>query len=128
MGYWTGGVINRTMDKEAQKKAIYERLSPRRKKFIDKIGYDKWDPFQEPNHPIEIRRDVTKRTAKQLVREFLEYKDIQDVNSAYGRGVFEFCLGMFSSNERYKAMFDFCLWYSERLKQQGLKPDDVWDR
>ena len=38
-------------EQEKQKRAIYESLSPRRKKFIDRIGYEKWDPFQEPKDP-----------------------------------------------------------------------------
>ncbi len=67
------------------KKAIYDSLSSRRKKFIDRIGYEKWDPFQEPNHPIEIRRDVTRRTARQLMDEFLHSKGDNKQNSAYSR-------------------------------------------
>ena len=33
---------------ERRKKAIFETLSKRGKKYIERIGYDKWDPFQEP--------------------------------------------------------------------------------
>ena len=33
----------------ALKRTIFEKLKPRRRKFIEKIGYDAWDPFQEPH-------------------------------------------------------------------------------
>ena len=48
-----------TAEEEKLKRELYERISPRRRKFIDRIGYDKWDPFPQPNDPVEIRPDVT---------------------------------------------------------------------
>ena len=116
------------MDQEERKRAIYDRLSPRRKKFIDKIGYEAWDPFQEPKHPIEIRRDVTKRTAKDLFRDFIQSRESDDYSNAYGRGVYELCMGIYNKDERFKGMFEFCLWYAGQLKERGLTPDDIWER
>ena len=49
-------------DEEKLKRDLYEKISPRRRKFIDRIGYENWDPFPEPNEPNDIRTDVTKRT------------------------------------------------------------------
>ena len=57
-----------TAEEEKLKRELYERIPPRRRKFIDRIGYEQWDPFPEPNDPIEIRTDVTKRTAQQLLQ------------------------------------------------------------
>ena len=68
----------------ARKRAIYDRLSPRRRKYIEKIGYEKWDPFEEPQDPIDIRRDRTKRTTQQLVREFLQSRPPERYSNAYG--------------------------------------------
>lgn len=110
------------------KMAIYEKLSPRRKKFIDKIGFDKWDPYQEPNHPIETRRDITKRTASDLVHDFFETLPDKDLSPAFERGVREFCLGIFTADERYRGMFEFSLWYSEQLKKEGRDPKEAWER
>ena len=59
-----------TADEERQKREIYEKMNPRRRKFVDRIGYDNWDPFQKPNDPLDLRMDVSKRTTQQLVREF----------------------------------------------------------
>lgn len=36
-----------TEEQEKLKREIYERMNPRRRKFIDRIGYDEWDPFQD---------------------------------------------------------------------------------
>ena len=55
-------------EKEIRKQAIFDAMSARGQKYILKKGYDKWDPFQEPKDPIDIRRDKTKRTTQMLVR------------------------------------------------------------
>jgi len=57
---------------EKRKRAVFDNMSPRRQKHILKKGYDKWDPFEEPKDPIDIRKDKTKRTTQTLVREFLQ--------------------------------------------------------
>ena len=36
-------------EQEQLKREIYERMNPRRRKFVDRIGYDNWDPFQKPS-------------------------------------------------------------------------------
>ncbi|NCC23795.1 MAG: hypothetical protein EOM25_01150 [Deltaproteobacteria bacterium] len=108
-----------TPEHEEQKKAIFERLSPRRKKFIDRIGYDKWDPFQLPKDPIEIRTDVTRRTTQQLFRDFMHETQPDNYSAAYGQSVLEFCLTLVSRDERCRGVFDFCLWYKELLDREG---------
>ncbi len=107
-------------EQEDQKKQIYERMSPRRRKFVDRIGYDKWDPFQKPNDPLDIRQDVTKRTTQQLVREFLqEAAQKGQYNNDYGRGALECALGIVNRDEKYLGIFDFCLWYRDLLLKEG---------
>ena len=63
-----------TAEEEKLKRDLYEKIPPRRRKFIDRIGYENWDPFPEPNEPMEIRTDVTKRTAQQLMQDFIRSK------------------------------------------------------
>ena len=108
---------------EARKRAIYERLASRNRRYIDRIGYDKWDPFEEPKDPIEIRRDPTKRTSQQLVREFLQSRPMEGYSNAYGRGVLEMCLGIINNDERYVAMLEFATWYNALLEREGAKRD-----
>ena len=108
-------------EEEKRKKAIFNSMSPRRQKHILKKGYEKWNPFQEPKDPIDIRKDKTKRTTQTLVREFLQAMGSEEYSNAYGRGVFEICLGIINDDERYRGMFDFSVWYSELLKREGFE-------
>ena len=109
---------------ERRKKAIFESMSARAQRRIRKIGYDKWDPFQAPKDPIDIRRDRTQRTTQQLVREFLQSRRREAISNAYSRGVLEIALGIVNEEERFIAMFEFSCWYRNLLDQdQEPKPD-----
>lgn len=106
---------------DANKQAIFDGLSPRRKKYIQKIGYENWDPFEEPNDPIDIRRDPTKRTTQQLVREFLQGRPHDNYSNAYGRGVLEMAVGIINRDDRFIGMYEFGVWYRNELEKQGKK-------
>ncbi len=104
---------------EKRKRAVFESMSPRRQKHILKKGYDKWDPFEEPKDPIDIRKDKTKRTTQMLVREFLQSRSSENYSNAYGRGVLEMALGIVNNDEYFKGMFEFGCWYRELLENEG---------
>jgi len=110
-----------TAEQEALKRELYENMAPRRRKFINRIGYAHWDPFQKPNDPLDIRLDVTKRTTQQLVREFLQQVAAQEeqLGNDYRRGALECALGIINRDEKYLGIFDFCLWYHNLLKKEG---------
>ena len=110
-----------TEDQEALKRQLYENMAPRRRKFIDRIGYAQWDPFQKPNDPLDMRLDVTKRTTQQLVREFLQQAAAREkqLGNDYRRGALECALGVVNRDEKYLGIFDFCLWYCKLLKEEG---------
>jgi hypothetical protein len=105
---------------ERRKKAVFESMSPRRQKHILKKGFDKWDPFQEPKDPIDIRTDKTKRTTQQLVREFLQMRSGEAQNNSYNRGVLEIAMGLVNEEDRFRGMYDFALWHHDLLKREGL--------
>lgn len=105
---------------EERKRAVFEAMSPRRQKHIVKRGYEKWDPFQEPKDPIEIRRDKSRRTTQMLVREFLQSWDGEQSN-AFSQGVLEMAMGMVNEDERYLGMYAFCRWYRNLLRREGLE-------
>ena len=94
-------------------------MGKRGQKKILKMGYENWDPFEEPKEPIEIRRDKTKRTSQMLIREFLQNVNQDEYSNEYGRGAFDICLGIINNQERYKGMYDFACWYNELLKKEG---------
>ncbi len=112
-----------TSEQEEQKRYMYEQMKPRRRKFIDRIGYDAWDPFEEPNDPIDIRMGPAKMTAQQLVAEFMKAKRTMEVGAAYREGVEAMALGATTHDEKVQAMYDFSLWYSRLLKKQGRNFD-----
>ena len=106
---------------EKRKRAVFDRMSPRRQKHILKKGYEKWDPFQEPKDPIDIRKDRTQRTSQMLVTEFLQSRGSKAYSPAYSRGVLEMALGIINDDERFVGMFEFAGWYRELLRKDGRK-------
>ncbi|CCO25151.1 hypothetical protein [Maridesulfovibrio hydrothermalis] len=105
---------------EEQKKMMYEKFSPRRRKFVDKIGYDEWDPFQLPFDPIDLRQDITGKTSQQLCEEFCREVHASR-NSEYAQAAAEFGVMLVMNFEKVRPIFDFCVWYNELLKREGKK-------
>lgn len=108
-----------TEEQERVKRALYEQMNPRRRKFIDRIGYDIWDPFQEPKEPLDIRKDRTRRTLQELMQDFLKENDSSDKDPAWRQGALDCALGIIKKDERYQGIFDFCLWYNSILDREG---------
>ena len=99
-------------ERERKKRAIFEGMSHgRRKRIVDKIGYENWDPFQEPKYPIDLREQTTEQMAMALSREFLEGCGIEEYSDEYIQAVREISRGLIKDEERYRAMFEFCCWY-----------------
>ena len=107
-----------TDDQEDCKRQIYDAMSPRTRRFVDRIGYEAWDPFQKPKDPLDIRTDRTNRTTQQLVRLFLQEKSREQNNApgnAYSQGVLDCALGIVNKDEKYRGIYEFCLWYHTLL-------------
>jgi len=110
-----------TPEEEAgRKRAIFDGMSPRSQQRILKKGYDKWDPFQAPNDPIDLRKDKTRRTSQVLIREFLQTLKADTYSTQYARGAFELCLGIINEEERFLGMFAFACWYRALLEKEGI--------
>ncbi|MDL2269226.1 hypothetical protein LJC71_02915 [Desulfosarcina sp. OttesenSCG-928-A07] len=107
------------MSADEKKKAVYDAMSPRRQKHIrEKVGYDKWDPFEAPKDPIDIRKGQGNRTAQQLVREFLQSRTLDQYSNSYGRGVLEIAIGLVNDDDRFLAMYDFSLWHRDLIERE----------
>jgi hypothetical protein len=104
---------------EERKKAIFDAMGKRGQRQIMKKGYDKWDPFEEPKDPIDIRKDKTKRTSQVLIREFLSSVDHEEYTNSFAEGAFEMCLGIVNDEEKIRGMFEFAAWYAELLRKEG---------
>jgi hypothetical protein len=109
---------NSDKDAELRKRSIFDSMSPRRQRQIMKRGYEKWDPFEMPKDPIDIRRDKTRRTTQQLVREFLQKCGHESYSNAYGRGVLEMALGIVNDDDRFIGMYEFAVWHQELVKKE----------
>jgi hypothetical protein len=110
-----------------RKKAIFDNMSPRAQKRILKLGFDKWDPFEAPKDPIDIRRDKSKRTSQMLVREFLQSLPLENYSNSFGRGVLEMAVGIINDDDRFIGMYEFALWHHKLLCKEGHvdEADDV---
>lgn len=101
-----------------KKKAIFEAMSPRRQRYIlNKVGYERWNPFEKPKDPIDIRRDKTNRTSQMLVKEFLQSRGPEKYSNSFSRGVLEMAIGIVNDDDRYLAMYEFALWH-KRLSEK----------
>ena len=104
-----------------RKKAIFDAMSPRRQRHILKRGYDKWEPFQEPKDPIDIRKEKSNRTTQMLASEFLQQKKTDGYSPGYSRGVFEISLGIVNDDDRFLGMYEFSCWYRDLLIREGYE-------
>ena len=113
--------MERSFSEADKKQAIFDAMSPRRQKHIlNKVGYEKWDPFEKPKDPIDIRRDKSRRTSQMLVREFLQSRPLEGYSNSYGRGALEMAIGIVNDDDRYIAMYEFALWHKNLLVEEGL--------
>jgi len=108
---------------EKKKKAIFDQMSPRQHKVILKKGYEQWDPFVEPNDPIDLRKGKMKATATEMARAFLVACPQEAYSNLFGQGVWEICLGLVNDDEKYRGMFEFAVWYAEKISKSDLHPN-----
>ena len=106
--------MEKQIEEEKLKKAIFDGMSLKRQNQILNKGFDKWNPFEKPKDPIDIRGNKTKLTSKILIREFLQSQSICDYSNEYGQGVVQLCLGIINKDEKCLGMYDFACWYKER--------------
>ncbi len=106
-------------NEERLKKAIFDQMSPRRQKHILRKGYDKWNPFEMPKDPVDIRMDQTRRTSRMLISEFLQTRDTGEYGNEFRRGAFELCMGIINEDERFIGMFEFACWYRDLLEREN---------
>jgi len=109
-----------TPEEEEQKRFFYEKMSPWRRRFVDRIGFESWDPFAAPKEPLDLRTDITRRTVQQLVQEFMKTTVGQMHGGEYARGATECAVGIVTGQDKYQGVLDFCVWYHELLQKEKL--------
>ena len=102
---------------EFRKKAIFDGMSKRGQERILKIGYDNWDPFQEPKDPRERIFSPASLKAGALIREYLKSTGNKEESVAVHKDLFELCRGLLQGESRAKTIVDFCGWLA---RKEGL--------
>ncbi len=97
-----------------RKRVIFDTMSELGRERILRIGYENWDPFQEPKEPADLRFGKTYVEAESLLREFFEERpDVREF-VAVRRELFDLCVDLIRRDARAGALCDFCDWYRKR--------------
>ena len=108
---------------DKKKQAIFDSMGKRGQKKILTVGFDVWNPFEEPKDPLDIRKDISKRTVGDLVHEFLQARREEKTSVAFSEGVLEITMALMNNNDKYRGMFEFSVWYADLLRKEGLELD-----
>lgn len=98
-----------------RKKAIFDTMSKRGQERILRIGYENWNPFQEPKDPRERIFSSASLKASALVKEYLEAHQGAQESPAHVKELFELCRGLLQGEARSQLTLDFCNWYQQRI-------------
>ena len=87
-------------------------MGVRGRKFVDRIGFENWDPFQSPKEPTDLKTARLIQNVDELTRKFtLSNPDSLPYTREYLDGVRIGAWGVINEIERFKGIFDFCKWY-----------------
>lgn len=100
---------------EMRKKAIFDTMAKRGQERILRIGYENWNPFQEPKDPRERIFSSASLKASALVKEFLQVHQAAQESPALIKDLFELCRGLLQGEARAQLTLDFCVWYQQRI-------------
>ncbi len=100
---------------EIRKKAIFDGMSKRGRERILRMGYDKWNPFQEPKDPRERMFSQVSLNAGTLLREFLQVHPQSGHSEVIQKELFELCVGLLRGEPRARILLEFCNWYGKRV-------------
>jgi hypothetical protein len=106
-------------EREERKKAIFDGMSPRGQKRILRIGYENWDPFQEPKDPRELIFSSSSVKATALVAEFYRLHGGQEESVALHKELFDLCRGLIGGESRARVIVDFCCWCKDKVERQA---------
>jgi len=101
-------------EREKKKRAIFEGMSKRGQARILRLGYENWDPFQEPKDPREQIRGSAALRADELVRDFLEARGCYRDAPGSRRELATLCRGILREEARAKMVYEFCTWLEKQ--------------
>ena len=119
-----------TSEQERRKRLIFESMSPRMRRRIEKRGYDEWDPFLKPKEPPFVRTEREPGLPEnplELYHAYLSHLLLtgegEEISETYRQGVMEACQIIRTMEERVRAFHDFYVWYRKAGEEKGGKPD-----
>jgi hypothetical protein len=112
--------VNNLEEREFKKKAIFDGMSRRGQERVLRIGYENWDPFEEPKDPRERIFGSASVKAGALVQEYYKSTGGKEESVALHRELFELCLGVLQGEDRAKTIVDFCAWLREKTGSSEL--------
>jgi hypothetical protein len=108
-------MVSDEKEMELRKKAIFDGMSKRGQERILRIGYEQWDPFQEPKDPRERIYSSASLKARALVKEFLQLHHASQESPVLVKDLFELCKGLLQGEARAQMIQEFCLWYQSKI-------------
>jgi hypothetical protein len=102
---------------ERRKRAIFESMSKRGQERILRMGYENWDPFQEPKDPRERIFASSAQKATLLLQEFYQASDMREVAMSHHRELFEIVRGFLDGDARARVIVSLCLWINNQRNE-----------
>jgi hypothetical protein len=99
---------------EFRKKAIFDGMSKRGQERILRIGYENWEPFEEPKDPRERIFGSASLKAGAIIQEYYKATGEKQESVALHKELFELCRGYLQEEGRAKVIVDFCAWLHKR--------------
>lgn len=106
--------MNDREEYEIRKKAIFDSMSKRGQERVLRIGYENWDPFQEPKDPRERIFGSASLKAGALVEEFYRSTGNKEESVAVRKELFDLCRGLLQGEGRARAILDFSEWFRKK--------------
>ncbi len=100
---------------ERRKKAIFDGMAKRGKERILRIGYENWDPFEEPKDPRERIFSSASIKSCALVQEYFHSAGIAGESAGLHKELFDLCRGLIQGEGRAETIVDFCAWLRKRI-------------
>ncbi len=101
-------------EREQRKKAIFDAMGKRGQQRILRMGYENWDPFQEPKDPREAIRSGSAIRASMIVHQFYETSIDDERMRAYHKELVDLCVGLLRNDPKAKALSAFSRWFANR--------------
>jgi hypothetical protein len=109
-------VSDQANEQETKKRAIFDGMSQRGRERVLRMGYENWDPFQEPKDPRERIRGSLALQVDGLLREFLAVSQAGEGARAFITDLQDLCTGLLRQDRRAQVLSEFCLWLRERSR------------